>query len=68
MDFFLRKVYSSRLISNHKPENEDIVIASISFEEDVSSTPANIRQLLPVTAGGFANHTLHDCILSNKLY
>nr|CAX83705.1 Gag-Pol polyprotein [Schistosoma japonicum] len=47
----------SRLMSNHKPEDEDTVIASISVEEDVSSMLNNSTQILPMTAARVADHT-----------
>lgn len=53
----------SRLIRNHKLENEDTVIASISVEEDVSSMLLNSTRILPVTAARIADHTLRDPIL-----
>ncbi|CAH8676807.1 unnamed protein product [Schistosoma haematobium] len=53
----------SRLISNHKLENEDTVIASISVEEDVSRMLFNSTQILPVTAARIAEHTRRDPIL-----
>ncbi|CAI2731094.1 unnamed protein product [Schistosoma spindalis] len=53
----------SRLMSDHKLENEDTVIASISVEEDVNRMLLNSTQILPVTAAQIAYHIRRDPIL-----
>lgn len=56
----------SRLMNNHKLENDDTAICSKSFEEDVSSMQPNVVRTVQVTTARMANNTHRDLILETK--
>ncbi|VDP80882.1 unnamed protein product [Schistosoma mattheei] len=56
----------SRLMNNHKLENDNTAICSKSFGEDVSSMQPNVVRTVQVTTARMANNTHRDLILETK--
>ncbi|CAH8547558.1 unnamed protein product, partial [Dicrocoelium dendriticum] len=58
----------SRLISSHPKENDDCVIAAISFEAEVQRILADNVRRLPVTADTIRMETSRDRILEKAMH